>query len=252
MAKSRISALPVRRISGVSGAAGAGPVVGPPGDVWPLTIPAVRQLLTDGLDLGPLTVLVGENGSGKSTVVEAVAMAYGLSREGGSTGARHSTRSTESELWEELTLTRGAGASRWGFFLRAETMHGFYSYLEDHPGSTPEPLFHQMSHGESFLALLASDRFSGEGFYVLDEPESALSFSGCLALVGLLHELTRGGRAQAVIATHSPQVAAIPGARVFELGEWGMRESGWEELSLVRDWRSFLTDPDRYLRHVIG
>lgn len=60
------------------------------------------------------------------------------------------------------------------------------------------------------------------------------------------------GRAQAVIATHSPQVAAIPGARVFELGEWGMREAGWEELALVRDWRSFLTDPDRYLRHVIG
>src|SRR6476620_9025837 len=138
-------------------------------------------------------------------------------REGGSTGARHTTRDAESELWRDLRLTRGAGASRWGFFLRAETMHGFYSYLEAHPGASPEPRFHEMSHGESFLALLASDRFEDKGLYLLDEPESALSFSGCLALVALLHQLTLGGRAQAIIATHSPQVAALPGARVFEL-----------------------------------
>ena len=242
MAGRRISTLPVRRVGGLPGARSAG---------WPWTMPAVHQLLDTGLDLGPVTVLVGENGSGKSTLVEAVAMAYGMSREGGSTGARHTTRETESELWRDLRLTRGAGASRWGFFLRAETMHGFYSYLEDHPGSSPEPMFHEMSHGESFLALLGSDRFEDKGLYLLDEPESALSFSGCLALVALMHQLTSSGRAQAVIATHSPLVASVPGARVYELGEWGLRERPWQDLALVQNWRSFLNEPERYLRHVV-
>ncbi|HEX5560469.1 MAG TPA: hypothetical protein VFX52_02425 [Nocardioidaceae bacterium] len=79
---------------------------------------------------------MGENGTGKSTLVEAVAMAFGLSPEGGSVQARHTTRSTESPLAQWLWLWRGAGASRWGFFLRAETMHGFYSYLEDNPGAS--------------------------------------------------------------------------------------------------------------------
>ena len=176
-------------------------------------------------------------------------MAYGMSGEGGSTGARHSTRQTESELWRDLRLTRGAGASRWGFFLRAETMHGFYSYLESNrPPGSAEPVFHEMSHGESFLALLGSNRFEDRGLYLLDEPESALSFSGCLALVALLHRLTTGGRAQALVATHSPLVASVPGAQIYELGEWGLRSAAWAELALVQNWRSFLIDPQRYLR----
>jgi predicted ATPase len=98
------------------------------GHHYPASIPAVAQVLGDGLDLAPgVTFLVGENGSGKSTLVEAVATAYGLSPEGGSTHSRHSTRPTESSLGDALQLVRGAGASRWGFFLRAETMHGWYS-----------------------------------------------------------------------------------------------------------------------------
>ena len=123
-------------------------------------MPCVRQLLDEGSDLGPLTVLVGENGSGKSTLVEAVAMRYGLSPEGGSTGARHSTRETESPLVSAIELRRGIGASRWGFFLRAETMHGFYTYLEQ-PATVHavgDPCAHEMSHGESFVHLL-QERF---------------------------------------------------------------------------------------------
>ncbi len=217
-------------------------------DTWPRTVPAVQQLLADGLDLTSLTVLVGENGSGKSTLVEAVALAFGMSAEGGSTGARHQTRESESSLHKDLRLVRGATASRWGFFLRAETMHGFYTYLEQNPGAH-DPAFHELSHGESFLAILSS-RVDEDGFYVLDEPESALSFSGVLALVGLLLAVTRGGRAQAVVATHSPLVAAIPGARLLEVGEWGWRESTWEDLTLVAQWRGFLSNPEAYLRHV--
>ena len=102
--------------------------------MWPATIPAVAQVLDDGWELGPgVTLLVGENGSGKSTLVEGVATAYGLSPEGGSVYARHSTRASESPLGEWLTVQRGLGAPRWGFFLRAESMHGFYTYLEENP-----------------------------------------------------------------------------------------------------------------------
>ena len=105
-------------------------------DHWPADIPAVAQVLRDGLTLAKgVTFLVGENGSGKSTLVEGVAMAYGLGSEGGSIGSRHVTRGSESPLSRSLRLRRGLGAGRWGFFLRAETMHGFYTYLEENPGS---------------------------------------------------------------------------------------------------------------------
>jgi predicted ATPase len=214
---------------------------------WPWSVPALAQVLDDGLPLAPATVLVGENGSGKSTLVEAVALAYGLSAEGGSTNARHTTRTTESDAWESLTLSRNAGGARWGFFLRAETMHGFFTYLEENPG--PDPSFHEMSHGESFLEVLRS-RFRSPGLYVLDEPESALSFSACLALVGVLGELLATSTAQVLMATHSPVLAALPGARILEAGPWGLRESAWEDLDLVTHWRAFLDAPQRYLRHL--
>lgn len=129
---------------------------------WPATLPAVRSLLDEGLEPGPLTILVGENGSGKSTIVEAIAIACGLSPEGGSTGARHSTRVFESGLDTAPKLERGIGGARWGYFIRAETMHGLFTYLEDNPPppGADEAEFHTLSHGESFLAMLGSRRFT--------------------------------------------------------------------------------------------
>ena len=97
-------------------------------DAWPLTIPAVASLLREGLKLAQATILTGDNGSGKSTLVEAIAMAYGLNPEGGSTGANHRTRPSESSLHDAITLVRSPGPHR-GYFLRAETMHGLYTYL---------------------------------------------------------------------------------------------------------------------------
>jgi predicted ATPase len=154
-------------------------------------------------------------------------------------------------LHRHLTLTREPGGPRWGFFLRAETMHSFYTYLEDNPNPYREPdtAFHELSHGESFLELIAA-RFDGAGLYVLDEPEAALSFSGALALVGVLQDIAESYSAQAVVATHSPIVAATPGAVLYEVGPWGLRRSSWEELSLVQHWKSFLDAPERYLRHL--
>ncbi len=222
-----------------------------PGRGWPTSIPAVAQVLQEGIELAPgVTFLVGENGSGKSTIVEAVAIAYGLSPEGGSRQAMHSTRATESPLSDWLRLQRGVGASRWGFFLRAETMHSFYTYLEQNPslGQADVP-FHEMSHGESFLAVLES-RFDEPGFYCLDEPEAALSFQSTLTLIAVLQRIASDG-GQVLCATHSPVLAALPGAKIIEVGEWGLRESEWNDLALVSHWRSFLDSPQRYLRHLL-
>ena len=221
---------------------------------YPASIPAVAQVLAEGLDLGPgVTFLVGENGSGKSTIVEAVATSFGLSPEGGSTHSQHSSRPSESALAEALQLVRGAGATKWGFFLRAETMHGWYSYMEsrhseiDDPPN-PDPAFHEMSHGESFLAVLES-RFTGAGFFCLDEPEAALSFSSTLGLVAALQRVVaRTG--QVLCATHSPVLAAMPGARILEAGPWGLREAAWDDLDLVDHWRRYLAEPWAYLRHL--
>jgi predicted ATPase len=243
---------PVRRVQAREG------VAAPPAGTgaWPVAIPAVRRLLADGLDLGAATVLVGENGSGKSTVVEAVAAAFGLNPEGGTPHARFSSRASESPLHRDLHVVREAGGANWGFFLRAETMHGLYTYLEGTgqsglgPGS---PALHEVSHGESFWEIL-QHRFDSPGFYVLDEPESALSFDGQLALVGLLGDLAASGTSQVLVATHSPIVAALPGARLLELDPDphgpGWSERAWEDLTLVNHHRAFLRDPQRYLRHL--
>ncbi len=223
-----------------------------PGRGWPMTIPAVAQLVDEGLDLDPaITLLVGENGSGKSTLVEAVATAYGLSPEGGTAFGHHSTRETESPLGGSLRLQRGIGSGRWGFFLRAETMHGWFTFLEENPpGHDREPRFHEMSHGESFLSVLRT-RFDSPGFYCLDEPEAALSFSSTLGLMSTLHRVVEDG-GQVLCATHSPVLAAMPGAMILEVGDWGLRRTTWAELDLVQHWKAYLDAPQRYLRHVFA
>ena len=219
-----------------------------PEHVWPATVPAVAQVLRDGLDLpAGVTFLVGDNGAGKSTLVEGLAGAFGLGVEGGERGSLHATYASESGLADVLRLVRGGGAQRNGFFLRAETMHGFFTYLAT---EAQVDGYHEMSHGESFLSAVEW-YLRRPGFYCLDEPEAALSFSSTLVLLGRLHELGRTPGAQVVCATHSPVLAALPGATIFELGEWGVRETAWDDLVLVANWRSYLTDPQRYLRHVV-
>lgn len=220
--------------------------------VWPFTIPAVRQLLDEGLDLGSMTVLVGENGSGKSTIVEALAQAYGLNAEGGSTGAQHRTRPSESPLAGHLRLTKGAAAARGGYFLRAETMHGLFTYLEQVGMGS----LHERSHGEAFLELIETRCFGRSGprpgLCLFDEVESALSFSSSLQVLASLAELGRSEGVQVVLATHSPVLAALPGARILQLDDSGFAEREWADLELVIGERFFLADPQGYLRRLLS
>jgi predicted ATPase len=210
----------------------------------------VEQVLSEGLELpAGLTVLVGENGSGKSTLVEMLAEACGLNPQGGSVLATlRRTRDSEPGLGQHLIVERGLGRHRWSYFLRADTMHGLYTYLEDNPGRRPER-FHELSHGEGFLEILRT-RVNQAGFYLMDEPDAPLSFTASLGLVALLHDLVQAG-SQVVVATHSPIVAAVPGASILELGDWGIRPAQWEELHLVGAWRRFLTEPASYFRHLL-
>jgi predicted ATPase len=209
---------------------------------WWARIPAVRAVLDHGLNIpAGVTFLVGENGSGKSTLVEALAIAYGLNPEGGSRDAMHRTRQTESPLGTCLRVVRTPGRRVSAYFLRAETAHGLYTYLESLSGS-PDADLHDRSHGESFLALLER-RFSRYGFYLMDEPEAPLSFTSTLRLLARLDTLRAGG-SQVVVATHSPLLTALPGATILELGEHGIRKTSWDGLEVVAGWRRFLEHPD--------
>ncbi|MER6181131.1 AAA family ATPase [Streptomyces sp. NPDC001652] len=228
------------------------------GPVWPWSVPCVRQLLDEGLRFtAPVTFLVGENGSGKSTLVEALAEAFGLDPWGGSAGHRYAGPREPSVLGGRMRfeatvagrrMLRGPHTRRRGFFLRAETALDALG-RERHTGrlsGTPD----EMSHGEGFL-MAFRERFLDPGLYVLDEPESALSFASCLELVGVLDDLSRTG-AQIICATHSPLLTALPGAEIIEVGEHGMRPAEWHELELVEHWRRYLNDPKAYLRHIVG
>ena len=229
--------LPVRRIE-------QHPLSPAPRNAWPADIPAVRTILDAGLDLAPITVIVGENGSGKSTVVEAIAEAFGLNAEGGTHNAHHHTQSTESGLADHLQLVRSGGASKKGVFLRAETMHGHLAYLSELNSGR----HNFQSHGESFIEFF-SDRARIQGLWIFDEAESALSFNGCLTLVAQIIELVKHG-SQIIISTHSPILASLPGALILEFTATGIEQQNFNELELVKNWRLFLDAPERYLRHL--
>lgn len=215
---------------------------------YPFDIPAVRAFV-EPIEFGAVTVFVGENGSGKSTIVEGLAVATGFNAEGGGRNLRFETRSTHSDLWRDLTL-RWRQRSAWGWFLRAETFYGMANHVTaDGALAQKLPPLHDMSHGESFIALL-EDRFAEKGFYLMDEPESALSFSGQLRLLRLMHEVVGEG-GQFVIATHSPLLMSYPGAVLYECDDDGLRRVGFDDVSVVQLWKHFLGAPDRFLRPLL-
>ena len=230
------------------------------GEAWPDSVPAVGHLLRHGLDLpAGVTFLVGENGTGKSTIVEATAELLEIPPDGGSSdhvaGAGRGRVSDRADLAGRLRAVHGSTRPKAGFFLRAETMHRFVSYLEDagQLGDAPPPPhpLHQVSHGESFVEMLTGTWVRRAQIILLDEPESALSFTNQLALTGILADVAADGK-QVVCATHSPVLTALPGAHILQLDDDGITPVAWEDLEIVEHWRSFLTGPDRYLRHLLG
>jgi predicted ATPase len=214
---------------------------------YPWDLPVVRGL-ADGLALHPaVTYLIGENGSGKSTLLEGLAVAAGMNPEGGSSNFAFATRESHSPLHDAIRLIRGARRPRTDFFLRAESLFTAASYVEGLGERALIPFggrsLHEQSHGEAFLAVLIN-RFGPDGFYVLDEPEAALSAQNCLRRV---HELAGQG-SQFVIATHSPIVLAYPGATILACTDAGLEEVAYDDAEAVRLTRGFLESPHAFVR----
>lgn len=227
-------------------------------NAYPFTIPAVRSL--DGLRLAQVTYFVGENGSGKSTVLEAIAVAAGYNAEGGTTNFNFATRRSESQLHRAIRLVRNAGRPRTGYFLRAESFFNVATEIEQ-LDAVPAPAppivnsygsrsLHEQSHGESFLALL-KHRFGARGLYLLDEPEAALSPSRQVSLLGRIHQLVQQ-ESQFVIATHSPIVLAYPNARIYRFDESGISKVAYEEVEHVTLTREFLNNRDLFVQRVLN
>ena len=204
----------------------------------------------------PVTFLVGENGTGKSTLLEAVALALGFNPEGGSRNFSFSTRDTHSGLYNYLRLHRGPYRPKDGFFLRAESFYNAASEIDRLAGSAPggqrylagyggKSLHHQ-SHGESFLSLV-HNRFRGQGIYLLDEPEAALSPARQLTLLAEIHRLVEAG-SQLLIATHSPILMAYPKGEILLLGDGPIHPVDYRETEHYQITKDFLDHPERMLR----
>jgi predicted ATPase len=219
-------------------------------DAYPFNLPAVRSWETLELH-DKVTFLVGENGSGKSTLIEAVAIAAGLNAEGGSRDHRFSSQDTHSGLHAHLRLIRGVQRPKDSYFLRAESLYAQASFIDQN--STLERYggrrLHAQSHGESVMSLFRN-RFEGKGFYVLDEPEAALSPPRQVEFLKRLHELVLEG-SQFLIATHSPMILAYPNAWIYEMAPEGPRRAAWDDLEHVRLTRDFLMYPEAYLYQIM-
>lgn len=218
-------------------------------DTWPYHLAVTRAALT-GLEFGQLTVLMGENGAGKSSLVESVAEAYGLPVGGGDARVVRPTFEKKSAFGADLQVVRGAAEHRAGLFLRAEGMLAYMEYLADLRSKRAVDVL-RLSHGEGTQQLL-EESTQGFGLWILDEPESGLSFTGQLQLLAhVLTFLDAGG--QVLLCTHSPllaSIAAYRGELIWEIGEWGIERRPWATLETVEHWRSVLDDPESYLRHL--
>lgn len=216
----------------------------------PFTIPVINSGFDLTLD-APITFLVGENGSGKSTILEGLAWALGYSAQGGSRNNSYAEGAEGYALGRALALSWRQRVSD-GFFLRAETFFNFATYLEE-VGSTyraygDKPLNAQ-SHGEAFLALF-QNRFE-DGIYLLDEPEAALSQARQLTFLRILHDLTVSKRAQLIIATHSPILLTFPGATVLLLENDQIKAVPYQETEHYQLTRGFLEAPERFYRFLL-
>lgn len=230
----------------------------PKEDAYLASLPAAAHL--EKLPLhAQVTFFVGENGTGKSTLLEAIAAAYGLNPEGGSRNFSFSTRSTHSGLSRYLSLSKGTARPKDSYFLRAESFYNVATEVERLDQAAPGPsLFdsyggkslHAQSHGESFLALVLN-RFWGNGFYLLDEPEAALSPSRQLTLLAKLGRLAKEG-SQFIIATHSPILMALPGAEILLFDETGVHPIPYRETEHYQLTKMFLDHPERMLRELLA
>lgn len=218
---------------------------------YPFNLPAIKGL--DTLTFHPqVTFIVGENGSGKSTILESIAVAYGFNAEGGTKNFNFSSKATHSELNDYIKIVKGIKTPQDGFFLRAESFYNVATNIDELNSQGGPPLIdsyggrslHEQSHGESFFAVF-QHRFRGKGIYILDEPEAALSPSRQMSMLTRMHELVQDG-SQFIIATHSPIIMAYPQAQIYQIRD-GLEPVVYEDTEHYQIMKAFLKSPRKML-----
>ncbi|WP_092060353.1 AAA family ATPase [Butyrivibrio sp. INlla14] len=200
-----------------------------------------------------ITIFVGENGSGKSTMLEAIAVNYGFNPEGGTKNYSFSTYDSQSELCDAIKLSRGIRKPKWGYFLRAESFYNVATaeemYAKEDPRGRHEH-FHERSHGESFLQLVQSN-FQGNGLYLLDEPEAALSPQRQLTL---LLEIVNCAKedSQFIMVTHSPILLGIPGAEILSFDDGQIHTIDYEDTDSYQITKMFIENKEQLLKRLLS
>ena len=225
-------------------------------------LPVIRNLRTMGeLNItNPVTFIVGENGVGKSTLIEGIAVAMGFNPEGGTVNFNFATQESHSDLHEYLTVSRGYKRHKDGYFLRAESFYNVASNIDDmdrEMGFGPPIIssyggisLHKQSHGESFMALV-ENRFYGNGLYILDEPEAALSPTRLMRLMYCIKELVNK-KSQFIISTHSPILMTYPGAEILEISEAGIKSVNYKDTEHFIITKRFMDAPEQIIKDLLG
>lgn len=219
-------------------------------------LPVVSNL--DSLALSSnVTFFVGENGSGKSTLLEAIAVNSGFNAEGGTRNFNFSSMETHSDLYKYITVVKSVKRPKDGFFLRAESFYNVATEIErlDSEGAGARVIdsyggtsLHKMSHGESFITLM-TNRFGGNGLYILDEPEAALSPLKQMSMLTVINELVKKN-SQFIIATHSPILMAYPDADIFVIDDNGITKTTYKKTDNYMITRKFLENPEKMIRYL--
>lgn len=217
---------------------------------YPYSLPVIKNFET--LEFHPkVTFIIGENGSGKSTLLEAIATAWGFNSEGGTKNFNFATRSSHSNLWQKIRLSKSFRQPKDGFFLRAESFYNVASNIDElgvvdsYGGNS----LHNQSHGESFFAVMLN-RFNGKGLYILDEPEAALSPTRQMAMISRVSQLLKED-SQFIIATHSPILLAYPNALILQIEDNQLVPTKYEETEHYTITKDFLNDTKRIVKYLI-
>jgi predicted ATPase len=233
-------------------------------EIYPFKLDIIKNLKDITLK-SQVTFIVGENGTGKSTLLEAIATKAGFGKEGGSKDVSFETsdaiNGVQSDDLAKHMLFSWRKKPRDGYFFRAESFFNLANFFDDLSkdpwvgkkafDSYGGKSLHEQSHGESFLSFF-NNRLGGGGFYIFDEPEAALSPQRQLSLMKIIHDLCKNPESQFIIATHSPILLAYPGAEIYSCDEGVFESIEYKQTKHYEITKGFLDNPELYLKHLLS